>query len=134
MSQNLPTQSHSQSQSPPIGQLDIRIGTLVPAHRGVEYVEQILPHGFESVQVAFGQTVDGDIRRYADGLRGSIRNAADVERGSLNPCVVSSVGVYGNSLIDDETIRSWEVLIDSCKDLFDCSLVTGFAGRIPDRR
>jgi sugar phosphate isomerase/epimerase len=128
------------------GHHDIRIGTLVPAHRGVDYMCQILPHGFESIQVAFGQTVGDDLHRYAQGLKAlleqSDRGEGDAESAKATPdksessgtqCMVSSVGVYGNPLIDDEALRSWQELIDTCEDLFGCSLVTGFAGRIPER-
>ena len=32
---------------------DLRIGTLASATNGVKYLEQIIPHGFESFQLTF---------------------------------------------------------------------------------
>ena len=41
---------------------DIRIGTLVPAHdRNTEVIRQLLPHGFETLQISVGKRV-GDVR------------------------------------------------------------------------
>jgi hypothetical protein len=38
--------------------VDIRIGTLVPAHdRTPEVIRQLLPHGFETFQIRFGKGV-----------------------------------------------------------------------------
>ena len=43
--------------------LDIRIGTLVQPANCVETIRQIIPHGFESFQIMFWQTIgDVDLR------------------------------------------------------------------------
>ena len=49
---------------------DIRIGTLVPAHdRTAEVIGQLLPHGFETFQIAFGRSVgDADVAGLVRGL------------------------------------------------------------------
>jgi sugar phosphate isomerase/epimerase len=111
---------------------DIRIGTLVPAHeRTAEVIRQLLPHGFETFQVSFGRTVGGyDVGGLADQLR-RVLDAAAVAPNDVPP-KISAIGVYGNPLTSPDTVRDWERLIDSAA-LFDCDIVSGFAGRIPGR-
>jgi sugar phosphate isomerase/epimerase len=110
---------------------DIRLGTLVPAHdRTAEVVRQLLPHGFETFQVSFGRGVgDAPVQRLADSIRG-VLDAHPPPDGV--PRRVSAIGVYGNPLTSAETVRDWERLIDAAAD-FGCDVVSGFAGRIPDR-
>ena len=48
----------------------IRIGTLVQADNAVDTVRAILPHGFESFQITFGQRIgDIDLLSLADELK-----------------------------------------------------------------
>ena len=110
---------------------DIRIGTLVPAHdRTPELIEQLLPHGFETFQISFGRSVGAfDLAGLADRV-GRVLAAHEPADGI--PRRVSSLGVYGNPLTSPETMADWERLIDAA-NLFGCSLVAGFAGRIPGR-
>jgi sugar phosphate isomerase/epimerase len=106
---------------------DIRIGTLVPAHQNApDYIRRILPHGFESFELTFGHRV-GEINlgQLADSVRGVLE-----ETGST--AVVSSLGIYGNPLVNEETARDWSRLIDMA-DRFGCRLVCGFTGRVPGR-
>src|SRR5512140_3712565 len=106
----------------------IRIGTLVngnpEAGKTAEYIRQILPHGFESFSITFWQTLG------RTGLKDMARRVRDVLG---DQAVISSVSCFGNPLmdrpIDAETRNGWKKLIDHCH-LFDCNLVTGFAGRI----
>jgi sugar phosphate isomerase/epimerase len=105
----------------------IRIGTMVRGNRPdpADYVRQILPHGFESIQLFFWQTLgDKDVVRLAGELREAIGNA-DV--------TVSSVSIFGNPLeetdVDRQTLVGWETLIDNAH-LFGTDLVTGFTGRV----
>ncbi|MCP4639650.1 MAG: sugar phosphate isomerase/epimerase [bacterium] len=106
----------------------IRIGTLVSGStHGADYIRQILPHGFESFEVNFWETVgDTDLSKLANEI-------AEVLEGS--DAVVSCVGVYGNPLgtrpQDEVTREGWRALIDAAH-LFGCDLVTGFAGRVVD--
>lgn len=107
---------------------DIRIGTLVRASDGADYIRQILPHGFESFQLTFWQHIgDLDLQKLADEIR-AVLDAAD---GPDRP-VISALGVYGNPLVDDQTAQDFGRAIDACK-LFGCDIVAGFAGRIVDK-
>lgn len=110
---------------------DIRLGTMVPAHdRTAEVVRQLLPHGFETFQVSFGRSVgDAPVERLAEAIRG-VLDAHPAPDGV--PRRVSAIGVYGNPLTSAETVCDWERLIDAAT-AFGCDVVSGFAGRIPDR-
>ena len=111
---------------------DIRIGTLVPAHdRTPELIGQLLGHGFETFQIAFGRSV-GEIDPPA--LAGRVQRVLDaaVVTAGEPPPRVSSIGVYGNPLTSPETVADWERLIDAAA-AFGCDIVSGFAGRIPGR-
>ncbi|HET7716583.1 MAG TPA: sugar phosphate isomerase/epimerase [Bauldia sp.] len=89
------------------------------------YVRQILPHGFESIEPFFWQTIGNkDIPRLAAELREAI-DGHDV--------TISTLGMFGNPLedteTDRETLRGWETLIDNAH-LFGATCVAGFTGRI----
>src|SRR3954447_12146422 len=89
------------------------------------YVRQILPLGFESIQLFFWQTLGGkDVARLADQIRAAIGNA-DV--------VVSSVAMFGNPLedrdLDRETLAGWVALIDNAP-LLGTDMVPGSTGRV----
>jgi len=103
----------------------IRIGTLVPADKGADYIRRILPYGFESFELTFWQTLGGiDVKRLA-------REVNDALEGS--DARISSIGIYGNPLEtgakDAETLKGWRTLIDNAH-LFGTDLVCGFAGRV----
>ncbi|MEI7436127.1 MAG: sugar phosphate isomerase/epimerase [bacterium] len=103
----------------------IRIGTLASASAGVNYLRQILPHGFESFQLTFWQKLGGvDLPRLAGEVRELLAGTG---------VVISSLGIFGNPLetqADDvETLRVWEALIDHAH-LFGTDLVCGFTGRL----
>ena len=106
---------------------DIRIGTL--AGKGAQtpaYIRQILPHGFESFQINFWKTLGGvDLKKLA-GETKTVFN----ESGS--DAVVSTLGIYGNPLVEAATADDWKKCIDAAP-LFGCDLVCGFAGRIVDK-
>lgn len=106
---------------------DIRIGTLVPCNRvdPVAYVRSILPHGFESFQLFFWETLGGaDLARLADEL-------GELLEGS--GAIISSLGLFGNPMErepkDVQTLRDWERCIDNVHR-FGCDLVVGFTGRL----
>jgi sugar phosphate isomerase/epimerase len=105
---------------------DIRIGTLIKAEpSAVEYLRQILPHGFESFELVFKRHLgDTDLPR----LAADVRRVLD-EAGS--DAIISSVGLYGNTLVDQQTAADFARLIDTA-ELFGCRLVCGFTGRIPN--
>ncbi len=106
---------------------DIRIGTMVRCN-GVDtasYVRQILPHGFESIQPYFWQTIgETDVKRLAAELKEAIGNSG---------VVVGALGMFGNPLedgdLDRQALAGWETLIDNAH-LFGTDIVAGFTGRI----
>ncbi len=108
---------------------DIRIGTMVDGKGSdpAAYMRQILPHGFESVQLSFWQTL-GDVNLFALAPR-----VMDALEGKA---VVSSLAVFGNPLetgeTDLETLRGWEAAIDHAR-LFGADVVAGFTGRVRGR-
>jgi sugar phosphate isomerase/epimerase len=104
---------------------DIRIGTLVKAaNRPAEYIRQILGHGFESFEIVFPPHLDNiDLQRLAAEVREVLARGSGV-------AIVSSLGIYGNPLVDGQTAGNWGRLINAAS-LFGCDLVCGFTGRIP---
>jgi sugar phosphate isomerase/epimerase len=110
-----------------VGHEDIRIGTLVRvADNAPEYIRQILPHGFESFELTFGRHIgEVELGRLADEIH---RVLAEAD----NSAVISSLGIYGNPLVDEQTARDWVRLIDAAES-FGCDLVCGFTGRLPNR-
>ncbi len=104
----------------------IRIGTLVNASDAVQMIPKLLPHGFESFSVTFGESaLSYDLPEYAKIVRGLAE-----EKGA----VISSVGIYGNPLTNEgrfaDSLESWQRLIDNAH-LFGTDIVAGFTGRIP---
>jgi sugar phosphate isomerase/epimerase len=104
-----------------------RIGTLVKGNDPdpAGYIRQILPHGFESFQIMFWQTLGGtDLPRLAEQVREAI-GGADAR--------ISSLGIFGNPLetgeIDRETLHGWEQCVEHAH-LFGADIVAGFAGRL----
>jgi len=108
---------------------DIRIGTLAgKGPKTPDYIKKILPHGFESFQINFWQTIgEVELPRLATEV-GSVLDDHDA--------IISSLGIYGNPLESDEaadaTIHGWEQCIDHAHR-FGTDLVCGFAGRLRDR-
>jgi sugar phosphate isomerase/epimerase len=109
---------------------DLRIGTMVKCNASdpAGYVRQIIPHGFESIEPFFWQTLGGtDIPRLAGDLREAIGDA-DV--------AISTLGMFGNPLEDQEmdraTLEGWRSLIDHAH-LFGATTIAGFTGRVRGR-
>jgi sugar phosphate isomerase/epimerase len=108
----------------------IRIGTMVDGAAGAAgYIRQILPHGFESFQIKFWQTLgETNLTRLAGEVNETLADSG---------AIVSSLAVFGNPLDPKaskhkETLSAWKKCIDSA-ELFGCNLVCGFAGRLIDR-
>jgi sugar phosphate isomerase/epimerase len=102
---------------------DIRIGTLSPMPLGAGYIEQILPHGFESFQLSAWMYIgDIDLSEYA---KETVEACGELAK-------ISSLGLCGNPLQDPQTEADWAKLIRSAKE-FGCDLVCGFAGALEDR-
>lgn len=88
--------------------------------KGAEYLSQIIDHGFESFELTLWRAVDGvNLGEKAKEILDCLGDRA----------VVSSLGIYGNPLQDEETARDWETVIKACK-LFNCNVVCGFAGAV----
>jgi len=101
---------------------DIRIGTLAPMDKGAKYLEQILSHGFESFELTCWQFIgDIDLDRTAKEVLDTIGDDA----------VISSVGIYGNPLRDEQTAKDWATMIKKAK-LFGAGVVCGFAGAVEE--
>ncbi len=91
--------------------------------KGAAYLRQVAGHGFESFELTLWQYIGGlDLERTAQECLEAVAGKA----------VISSVGLYGNPLTDDQTAADWETLIRSAH-LFGCSVVCGFAGAVEDR-
>lgn len=104
------------------GHTDIRIGTLAPAKP--EYLQQVVGHGFESFEINWWKYVE------EPNLKKTAEDCLRILDGT--GAIVSSIGVYGNPLIDKKTAKDWARLIDACQ-YFKCNVVCGFAGRIVDK-
>lgn len=108
---------------------DIRIGTMISANieNPADYVRQILPHGFESIEPFFWQVMNKDLPRLAGELNEVIGDA-DI--------TMSTLGMFGNPLedteIDRETLKGWEALIDNAHH-FGATTIAGFTGRLRDQ-
>lgn len=101
---------------------DIRIGTLAPMDKDARYLSQVLPHGFESFELTLWQYVgDLDLAEIAREVKDCLGASA----------VVSSLGIYGNPLMDEKCAADWQRVIRACR-WFGCDVVCGFAGAIED--
>jgi sugar phosphate isomerase/epimerase len=108
----------------------IRIGTLVNGlgENPAGYIRKILPHGFESFQITFWQTLGTvDLKRLAADVKEALAGSG---------AVVSSLGIFGNPLekgpVDRATVDGWKKCIDAA-EWFGCDVVAGFAGRVRGR-
>lgn len=110
---------------------DIRIGTLVQAGRVADpaaYIRQILPHGFESLQLFYWGTLGGaDLTQLAPRVMEALADSGTI---------ISSLGMFGNPMDqrpdDVQALRDWEACIDHAH-LFGCDIVAGFTGRVRGR-
>ena len=114
----------------PVEARAFRIGTMIKCNGPdpLGYVKQILPHGFESLQPFFWQTLGGtDLARLAGGLKDVIGDR-DV--------TIPTLAMFGNPLeeqdLDRQTLDGWKVLIDTAH-LFGAKTICGFTGRVRGR-
>jgi len=99
---------------------DIRLGTLAPMDKGAAYLNQVLPHGFESFSLTMWAKIgEIDLKETAKQVLDTIGDKA----------VISSLGMFGNPLADDTTAKDFGRTIEACR-LFNCDIVAGFAGGI----
>lgn len=103
-----------------MSQLDIRIGTLAPMSQGADYLKALLPHGFESFSLTFWQQIgDVDIKRTAKEVLDVLGDQA----------VISSIGMFGNPLLNEQAAKDFARCIDAAR-LFNCDMVSGFTGAL----
>jgi len=103
----------------------IRIGTLASGHTALDYIPQILGHGFESFELTWGWGKDcrkQDLPKLAADLRAKLDGKA----------VIGAIGIYGNPLTSEDDRKQWEHLIDSAHE-FGTDVVSGFTGALPDK-
>ncbi|NLF92319.1 MAG: sugar phosphate isomerase/epimerase [Oligosphaeraceae bacterium] len=104
---------------------DIRIGTLVQGKPGADqYIRQIIPHGFESFAITFGDS----FKIAPEELAGKIMPMLESEGRKIG-----AISLYCNPLKDDEAgeraRRQFRQLID-CAPLYQTDVVSGFTGRV----
>jgi len=106
---------------------DIRIGTM--ANKGAanpQYLRQLLPHGFESFQLFFWQSLgEVNLKKLAADTKAVLTENGDT-------ATISSLGMFGNPLTNPATAADFRKCIDAAP-LFGCDLVCGFAGRLTDQ-
>src|SRR5437868_4061687 len=103
-----------------MSQLHIRIGTLAPMDKGAGYLKQILPHGFESFSLTCWKNIGNvDLKKTATEVKDLLGDKA----------VISSVGVFGNPLMDETCAKDIATMIDAAK-LFGTNIFCGFTGSI----
>lgn len=107
---------------------DIRIGTILLANQALDMIPKLAPHGFESYEITFGESTRGfDLPEMGKRVLEALGDSG---------VTISTLGVYGNPLthtgIFADTLQSLERLIGNAHH-FGCSMVSAFAGRLPDR-
>jgi len=107
---------------------EIKIGTLVSPENIKKTLPKLIPYGFETFSIMFWETIGNwDLEQLAKDTHAILDGTG---------CTVSSIGVYGNPLLDNERgtdcRRSWEALINAAH-LFKTDIVSGFTGRIIDK-
>ncbi len=103
--------------------LDIRIGTLCSIRNAAAYIKQVLPHGFESIQLTGG---------FGVGLVDFEREAAAAREAVGDSAMISSIGYFGNPLTKPEDASNFAAYIDAAPK-FGVSIIIGFAGAIPKK-
>ncbi len=100
-----------------------RLGALIDAAGAPAMVAKLLPLGFEGFQLSFWESVgDIDLGKLAEDLAAALEGTK---------AVVTSLGVYGNSLgPEGRTLASIGSLIEAASR-FGAGIVSCFAGRKP---
>jgi sugar phosphate isomerase/epimerase len=104
-----------------MSQQDIRIGTLVPLDKGAGYIKQILPHGFESFQIFIWEKI---------GTNDLERIGKECVDAAGDKAIISSIGMFGNPLMNEQTAADFGRCIAAARKHFNCDLVCGFTGAI----
>lgn len=103
----------------------IKIGTIIDGRDACRSIRRLKDYGFESFSLHMGSSVlDLDLPKIAGEVRRELEGTG---------ITVSSIGVYGNPLMDTpdglDTRRSFRALVDAAS-LFGTDLVTGFSGAL----
>ncbi|MCL2287540.1 MAG: sugar phosphate isomerase/epimerase [Firmicutes bacterium] len=106
---------------------EIKIGTIVPAGNAKKMIPRLIPYGFETFALMFWESIGKtDVQQLATDVMALLEGTG---------CTISSIGVYGNPLLDNERgencRKSWEALINAAR-LFKTDIVAGFTGRVLD--
>lgn len=105
----------------------ICLGTVIAnrGHQTAAWMRALLPHGFESFEIAFKNTLAGtDLRQLADEVAAALDGQG---------AVVSCLGIYGNTLADNahgEEVRHILREMILAAPRFQTDLVCCFAGRV----
>jgi sugar phosphate isomerase/epimerase len=105
----------------------IPIGTLIKGSEDcAQWIHTLAPMGFSCFSITFWEHLGTiDLHKLCDSV---------LEATEQTETFISSLSVYGNPLSQDEmgtaTLESMKQLIEAAPS-FNCSVVSGFAGRIP---
>ncbi len=105
---------------------DILIGTLVQGKPGADqYIRQIIPYGFESFAITFGESFKIDPAELAEKIM------PELDARGLK---IGAISLYCNPLKTDDAgalaRQQFRRLID-CAPLYRTDIVSGFTGRVP---
>ncbi|GHU58097.1 sugar phosphate isomerase [Spirochaetia bacterium] len=103
---------------------NIRIGTMVHAAHIFENIENIGDLGFESFEINFGTN--------AAEFNMQDLSKRVMERLGEKNIEVSCLGGYDNTLENEDSLKTFEILIDNAH-LFNTNVVAGFSGCITGR-
>ena len=103
---------------------DIKIGTVIPATAASTMMPQLNAKGFESYELDF----NGTLQTILPGMKEHAAKINEAKGGS----VISSCGYYFNTLLDEEKRGYLKELIKNAH-LYDCKIVSVFAGGEPDK-
>ena len=104
---------------------DIKIGTLIPAESALTMIPQLNAVGFESYELNFN-----DCCALANGSEGDLKEYGKRVLDVLDGRKISALGIYANTIEDENTRRAVENLIANAEH-FDCDRVGTFAGGHP---
>lgn len=104
---------------------DIKIGTLIPAESALTMIPQLNAVGFESYELNFN-----DCCALANGSEGVLKEYGKRVLDVLDGRKISALGIYANTIEDENTRRAVENLIANAEH-FDCDRVGTFAGGHP---
>lgn len=104
--------------------MDIRIGTVLQGAENIALIPALLKHGFESFSLTFWERIgDVDLKELAARVNSQLAGTN---------ATLSSIGVFGNPLMQAEVEHDFARLIDAAPS-FGVDIVCGFTGRVEGR-